>query len=124
MTRVLALSDLVAGPRARLFEGANHGDGVPLSFFVTTTPPHRGPPLHVHPDAEVFLIEQGQATFTIGEDEVAVGAGDVLMVPPETPHRFENTGDGDLRVISMQPSTEVHQANVPEGAPARRAPRE
>ena len=57
-------------PRASLFEGLAHGDGVELSFFVTSTPPDRGPPLHVHPNAEVFLVEQGQATFTIGEDEI------------------------------------------------------
>jgi len=124
MASVHTLSDLVAGPRAMLFEGARHGDGLPLSFFVTTTPSRRGPPLHVHPHAEVFLVEAGQARFIIGDDEVEVATGEIVMVPPETPHRFENTGDDDLRIISMQPSPEVHQANVEPGAQARRMPRE
>ena len=124
MTQVHALSDLTAGPRAELFEGARHGDGVELSFFVTNTPPDRGPPLHVHPTAEVFLVEAGQATFTIGEEEVVLGPGQIVMVLPETPHRFHNTGDEVLRVVSMQPNAEVHQANVEPGAPTRAEPRE
>ena len=124
MPQVHALKDLTAGPRAELFEGARHGDGVDLSFFVTTTPPDRGPPLHVHPHAEVFLVEEGSARFTIGDEEVELSVGQVVMVPPETPHRFHNTGTGDLRVVSMQPSAEVHQANVEPGAPTRSGPRE
>lgn len=123
MLRVRA-SDLTAGPRAALFEGARHGDGVALSFFVTETPAGRGPPLHVHPDPEVFLVENGEATFTVGSEEMAVSVGDIVMVPPETPHRFHNTGDELLRIVSMQPSAEVHQANVEEGAPLREVPRE
>ena len=124
MSLVHALEDLVAGPRARLFEGTRHGDGVELSFFVTETPPDRGPPLHVHPHAEVFLVQEGTARFTIGPEEVVLPSGHIVMVPPETPHRFVNVGDGVLRVVSMQPSGEVHQANVEPGAPTRTEPRE
>jgi len=123
MARVLGPDDLASSPRASLFEGLSHGDGVELSFFITTTPPDRGPPLHVHPNAEVFLVERGTATFTIGDEEVVVSSGQVVMVPPETPHRFHNTGGEDLRVVSMQPSAEVHQANVEPGAPTRSGPR-
>lgn len=123
MARVLNLSDLVAGPRARLFEGLHHGDGVDLSFFVTETPAGRGPPLHVHPHPEIFLVEEGEASFTIGEDRVAARPGTILVVPAETPHRFENTGLGPLRIVSMHASSEVHQANVEPGAPTRAEPR-
>jgi mannose-6-phosphate isomerase-like protein (cupin superfamily) len=124
MSQVHALKNLTAGPRAELFEGLRHGDGIELSFFVTTTPPDRGPPLHVHPNAEVFLVEQGKATFTIGDDDVEVGTGEIVMVPPETPHRFHNTGTETLRIISMHPNSEVHQANVEPGAPTRITPRQ
>lgn len=124
MVSVHALADLAAGPRAALFEGGRHGDGVELSFFVTNTPPGSGPPLHVHPAAEVFLVEEGEATFTIGNEQLAVPSGQIVMVPPETPHRFENTGDDMLRVLSIQPSPEVQQANVQPGAPTRGGPRE
>ena len=124
MARVLALADLTSSPRSSLFEGLNHGDGVELSFFVTETPPDRGPPLHVHPHAEVFLVLEGTARFTIGPEEVVLSSGYVVMVPPETPHRFVNTGDDVLRIVSMQPSGEVHQANVEPGAPTRAEPRE
>ena len=124
MARVLALADLTSSPRASLFEGLNHGDGVELSFFVTETPPDRGPPLHVHPHTEVFLVLEGTARFTIGVEEAVLSSGYVVVVPPETPHRFVNTGDDVLRVVSMQPSGEVHQANVEPGSPTRAEPRE
>jgi mannose-6-phosphate isomerase-like protein (cupin superfamily) len=124
MPSVHSLTDLTAGPRAMLYEGGRHGDGVELSFFVTSTPPRRGPPLHVHPDAEVFLVEEGEARFTIGNEEFVVSSGQIVMVPPETPHRFENTGDDVLRIVSIQPSSEVQQANVQPGEPTRGEPRE
>ena len=124
MARVFALTDLTSSPRASLFEGFTYGDGVELSFFVTETPPDRGPPLHVHPHAEVFLVLEGTARFTIDAEDVVLPSDHVVMVPPETPHRFVNTGDGVLRVISMQPSGEVHQANVEPGAPTRAEPRD
>lgn len=124
MTLVHVLDDLLAGPRAKLFEGTRHGDGVELSFFVTTTPPDRGPPLHVHPDAEVFLVEAGEATFTIGDEELVVTTGHIVMVPPETPHRFHNSGRDTLRIVSIQPSSEVQQPNVQPGAERRRMPRD
>lgn len=124
MATVRSLADLIAGPRASLFEGGRHGDGVELSFFVTHTPPRSGPPLHVHPAAEVFLVQEGEAMFTVGDEQLVVSSGQIVMVPPETPHQFENTGDDTLRIVSIQPSSEVQQANVQPGAPTRSARRE
>jgi mannose-6-phosphate isomerase-like protein (cupin superfamily) len=112
MTRVHAISDLRSSSEASLFEGERHGDGVELSFFVVAAPPGGGPDLHVHPYAEVFVVQEGQATFTSGGEELVITAGNVVVVPPETPHRFENTGDGMLRLLGIHPSSAVQQTWV------------
>ena len=88
---------------AREFVGAEHGDAGVCLIFVDA-PPGRGPSLHRHPYAEVFIVQKGEATFTADGADRAVGAGDLVVVPAGTPHRFTAAGDGQLRMISVQPS--------------------
>lgn len=109
---ILPLSELARSPRAALFEGARHGDGVPISMFVTRYARGEGPSLHRHPYAEVFLVQEGEATFTVGEQELRVEAGNVVVVDPETPHGFVGAGDGILRVVSVHPSPAVVQEDL------------
>ena len=107
--RLHELNDLKRSPTAALFEGAKHGDGMPVSFFVTAHPPGEGPELHFHPYAEAFLVQEGEARFTAGGDEVLARAGQIVVVPPETPHGFKNAGTDTLRIVSFHPSAEVIQ---------------
>jgi quercetin dioxygenase-like cupin family protein len=53
-----------------------------------------GPRLHKHPYAETFIIRRGWATFTVGSEEFRGHAGQVLVVPAETPHKFSTGPDG------------------------------
>lgn len=115
MTVVHTIEELRVSPTAALFEGARHGDDVPLSCFVTDHPPGGGPPLHVHPYAEVFVVLEGRAGFTAGDEELEVPAGHVVVVPAETPHRFENRGEGPLRQVSIHPSRAVQQTWLESG---------
>jgi mannose-6-phosphate isomerase-like protein (cupin superfamily) len=71
---------------------------------VVDAPPGRGPSLHKHPYAEVFIIQEGEATMTDGEDERVVRAGDVVVVPAGEPHAFVNSGDAPLRQIDIHVS--------------------
>jgi len=115
MIPVLSLEALRTGDVASLFEGDRHGN-VALAFFVMTWPPQGGPELHTHPYPEVFLVQDGRAAFTVGDDELEVGGGHVLVVPAETPHRFRNSGEGPLRIISVHPSGSVVQRDLPKEA--------
>ena len=63
-------------------------------ILESTTEEGVGPRLHRHPYAETFVIRRGSATFTVGTDEVVAHAGQVLVVPAETPHRFRTGPDG------------------------------
>jgi mannose-6-phosphate isomerase-like protein (cupin superfamily) len=60
----------------------------------------------------VFLVEAGEAAFTIAEEEVRAGPDSVLVVPAGTPHRFVNGGDAPLRVLSLHPSGTVRQTDL------------
>ena len=48
----------------------------------------------------------------MGEEELTVTGGHVVVVPPHTPHRLENTGEGILRVVSIHPSGAVEQTDL------------
>ena len=106
-TEVHALADLARSPTVAFFEGARHGGGTELSFYVTAWGPGEGPGLHLHPYAEVFLVERGRAGFRSGDEELVADAGHVVVVPPETAHRFWNSGDERLEVTSIHPAAKV-----------------
>ncbi|MFC7594046.1 cupin domain-containing protein [Terrabacter sp. GCM10028922] len=79
------------------YEQLPGGAGVSI-ILESTTKEGVGPRLHQHPYAETFVIRRGWATFTVGAGDGArelVGrAGQVLVVPAETPHRFRTGRDG------------------------------
>ena len=66
--------------------------------------PGAGPALHRHPYEEVFLILEGEVTFTLGDETIAARAGDFLIAPPGVPHAFKNTGSGVLRTVDVHAS--------------------
>jgi mannose-6-phosphate isomerase-like protein (cupin superfamily) len=80
-------------------EGAEYG--ATISLILNDSEPGHGPRLHRHPYDETWVIEQGNLTFQMGEEEVAVDAGDIVIVPPHTPHKFTNTGPGRARLVCI-----------------------
>ena len=63
-------------------------------ILESTTAEGVGPRLHLHPYAETFVIRRGSATFTIGVEQIEGRAGQVLIVPPGTPHTFRTGPHG------------------------------
>jgi mannose-6-phosphate isomerase-like protein (cupin superfamily) len=109
VAKVVSVEELRRSPMSVLFQGR---DDIPLSVFVTEFPNGRGPDLHQHPYAELFLVEQGTAHFTIGDEELEVESGHFAIAPANTPHGFKNRRDEQLRVVSIQPSPEVVQTDL------------
>jgi len=95
---------------AALFEGGKVG--VAASCFITEYPPGRGPDLHSHPYAEVFVVQEGTAEFTAGEKQQIVEGGHIVVVGAETPHGFKSRSETTLRVVSIHPSPKVIQTNL------------
>jgi len=94
------------------FEGEPHGSGV--SFFLVDSLPGAGPGLHRHPYAETWIIQSGTALFTADGEEVEAGAGDIVVVGAETPHKFVNAGPGKLDTVCIHASPVMIQENLEE----------
>lgn len=56
---------------------------------------------HAH-DHGVFILK-GRARVLMGKEKVEAGAGDVLYIPPDEQHQFENIGDGPLGFLCAVP---------------------
>ena len=54
----------------------------------------------------------GAATFTAGDEEVEVAGGHLVVVPPNTPHKLVNTGDGKLRMVTIHTNGTMVQEDL------------
>jgi len=109
MASVTPTSDLRLSERVALFQGREE---IGVSIFITQSRRGQGPDLHLHPYPEAFVVETGTAVFTAGDDEFTVGAGNVVVVPAETPHGFKSCDDELLRVVSVHPNPTVEQTDL------------
>ena len=51
-------------------------------------------PMHSHPNQQVTMLKSGSLLFeTDSGDRLVLNSGDVLVIPPGVPHRFEATED-------------------------------
>jgi mannose-6-phosphate isomerase-like protein (cupin superfamily) len=100
--RILELADPARGDDANEFQGYHYDAGV--SFIVVDAPPGGGPKLHRHPYEEVFVVQEGIATFTAGEETLEVKGGQVVVVAAGVAHKFVNSGAGRLRQVDIHAS--------------------
>ena len=72
-------------------------------FHVWELEPGTSEGTHTHQEEgaleEIYYFLQGQGRMWIGDDRVAVSAGDAILVPAGVPHGFENNGTSPLRVV-------------------------
>jgi mannose-6-phosphate isomerase-like protein (cupin superfamily) len=110
MPTVIPFGSLRYSPTATLFEG---GEELGVTIFVTEYPDRgQGPQLHKHPYQEIFVVHAGTARFTVGDEQLTVGEGHIVVAPADTPHAFESTGGGTLRVMSVHPSGTLIQEDL------------
>jgi mannose-6-phosphate isomerase-like protein (cupin superfamily) len=82
------------------FEGFLHAD-TDLSIIWVDMPPGDGVRLHQHPYKEVFIVQEGTSTFTVGSTTLEAHAGQIVIAPADVPHKFVNSGEGRLRQIDI-----------------------
>ena len=109
MTTVAPIDELRLSKRAALFEGR---DEIAVSMFILRYDRGEGPDQHLHPYPEAFVVQTGTARFTVDGEDIVVSAGNVVVVPQQTPHGFKNPGDEILRVVSVHPSPTVQQTDL------------
>jgi mannose-6-phosphate isomerase-like protein (cupin superfamily) len=103
MTHVISKDELPHSGSAHKFEGYLYGDAN-VSFFLSDTPPGKGPGLHIHPYDEVFVVQEGDLTFTVGDTTIDANGGQIVVAPAGTPHKFVNSGTGPARHIDIHTS--------------------
>jgi mannose-6-phosphate isomerase-like protein (cupin superfamily) len=113
VARIIAKDELPHGTIAHKFEGHRYGD-VNVSFFLVDSPPGGGAGLHKHPYEEVFVVQEGHVTFTLGDDTIEATGGQIVVVPAGVPHKFVNSGSGPLRQVDIHPSGRIRQVDLPE----------
>jgi quercetin dioxygenase-like cupin family protein len=102
---VVRTESLLDSGNSYRFDGSTHD--APVSFFLLHTRPGEGPGLHHHPYTETFIIQEGQATFTVGDETIEAHAGDIVVAPADVPHAFVNSGSGVLRSVNIHPVPEM-----------------
>jgi quercetin dioxygenase-like cupin family protein len=90
---------------AQVFNGSEHD--VDVSFFVNHAEPGKVVSRHRHPYPEVFVVQDGEATFTVEGDEVHASGGQIIVVPAGAAHGFRVTGDRTLEMVSIHPAAEM-----------------
>jgi mannose-6-phosphate isomerase-like protein (cupin superfamily) len=87
-----------------VFETLGEQIGANVSVIAVDLAPGEGPALHRHTYPEVFVVLEGQATFTLAGEERVVGGGEAVVAPTGVAHRFVNSGTGRLRQVNIHES--------------------
>ncbi|MEU4657364.1 cupin domain-containing protein [Streptomyces sp. NPDC023723] len=75
---------------------AGPDDNSPASVFYEVWEPGGAQPDNSHPDStEIFVVLAGHGTAHSDEHSVPLGPGDVLVLPPGSVHRIENTSPAE-----------------------------
>lgn len=80
-----------------------------MSFFCTVPRGGTSGKKHMHhPGDELIVLVEGHLKVTIAGEEHSLSAGDSLSFKSHLPHRWENVGENDARVIwTLSPFTTI-----------------
>ena len=87
------------------FEGFKFQD-TEVSFIWVDMPPGGSVRLHKHPYKEIFVVQEGMVTFTVDSEVLDAHVGQIIIVPADTPHKFKNTGDQQLKQVDIHVNKE------------------
>ena len=91
------------GGELRVLTGEDFG--LVTSVMYSRIVPGSGPQRHRHPHAEIFVLHDGQGRYEVEGLHIDAVAGDMVIVPPDAWHSFENTGPGLLRQTAIHENT-------------------
>ena len=86
-------------PSTREFIGEDFATGV--CFILVEMPPGDGVRLHRHAYDEIFIVQEGSATYRVGEQTLEVEAPQTLIVRAGVAHAFTNTGSAQLKQVDI-----------------------
>ncbi len=72
------------------------------AVWEASIPSGGGPPLHVHHrEDEWFYVLEGKFVFEVGGRQITAKRGASIFAPRHIPHRFQNVGWGEGRILAM-----------------------
>lgn len=88
------ITNMRTGQKMIFLKTAAETNGQLLEIECFSPPTDVKEPEHIHPMQEnIFRMIVGSCVFSIEGNEQIVNAGHIISIPPETRHRFWNTGD-------------------------------
>jgi quercetin dioxygenase-like cupin family protein len=81
---------------------AQEGPNFAMRRFVME--PGGGMPRHTNTVEHEQYVLGGRARIGIGEDVFEVGKGDVIYIPANVPHWYQNTGDEPFEFLCVVPN--------------------
>jgi len=96
----------VPGEAGYIVNGEDYGFES-LSFVMTETHPHGGPPLHTHDTEEAHVVYRGRMEYVIGNRRFTVDGPYIARVPAGVPHTFINAGTVPLNLTAVFPSKRI-----------------
>jgi quercetin dioxygenase-like cupin family protein len=75
--------------------------GSALTVIETVNAPGFGPPMHRHPETEVFRVLEGRYLFEVNGRRLEATAGDTVSVPGGDAHAFVNITERPARQLIM-----------------------
>ena len=110
---------LVGDTYTTLLSGEQTGGAFTLLEAVVM--PEAGPPPHAHHgEEEIFVLLDGQMSFTVAGRTYDASAGTVLLIPRDVPHSYRNVGDGPARMLFLDSPPGMEGMFAELGAPGRR----
>lgn len=111
MYKIIQEADLALRPGGTIkFVGELYGSDA--SFFHVKDKPGGGPPLHVHPYPETWVVLKGRVRFEVGGEATETTAGYIVVGPADVPHKFTNIGTDLLEMMCIHPSPVIIQEDL------------
>ena len=99
----LAQTDPTIGPRLGLALSPANGTATTIVAALDLAPGKRSGS-HTHSIKEVVLVLKGTGEMKVGEEQVHLSAGEMVLVPALAPHELSNAGSDDLHTVAFFPN--------------------
>jgi quercetin dioxygenase-like cupin family protein len=73
-------------------------------------------PVHQHSGDELLRIVSGELLVRVGDERRTCRAGDLVIIPPDTPHGFRAIQETVLEVVAEQDMGTLFQIREPDGS--------
>jgi len=72
-----------------------------LTAIEGVSAPGEGPPLHLHKEQDEFISTvEGAYKVKLGDDLIEAPPGSFVFIPRNTPHAWQNVGEGPARFVA------------------------